>query len=73
MREKVIGLILATASRANFERKEKRALRTELERMAPSQLRKRAVAEGIADTLIETAEDADSPKKEMIELILAAA
>ena len=72
-KKEMIGLILATASRANFERKEKRALRTELERMAPSQLRKRAVAEGIADTLIETAEDADSPKKEMIELILAAA
>jgi hypothetical protein len=48
------------------------ALRAELEHMAPSQLRKRAVAEGVEEEQIEAAEDAESPKREMIELIVAA-
>eukprot|EP01047_Picozoa_sp_COSAG01_P024294 COSAG01_NODE_1498_length_10117_cov_19.035536_1_plen_326_part_10 len=42
------------------------SLSAELEHMTPSQLRKRAVAEGVKEEQIEAAEDAESPKREMI-------
>ena len=45
---------------------------TELEALKPSQLRKRAAASGVAEEQIEEAEDGETPKDSLIELIAAA-
>ena len=46
------------------------ALRTELSALRPTQLRKRAVGAGIELEQIEAAEDSDTPKQSLIELLL---
>jgi predicted hydrolase (HD superfamily) len=49
------------------------ALRAELAALRPTQLRKRCASAGIARDHIEEAEDSDTPKQSMIELLLEAA
>ena len=49
------------------------SLAEELGALKPTQLRRRATASGVPEEAIEEAEDGDSPKATLIELILAAA
>ena len=48
-------------------------LRMELEQVKPSALRKRALADGVGELEIEHADDSDSSRKSLIELIVATA
>ena len=45
---------------------------TQLKRLKPTQLRKHAAAAGVQPKEIETAEDGDTPKESLIELVLMA-
>ena len=66
-KEAMVALILAAAKSGNT------TLRTELEKLTPSQRRKRAVSAGISASDIEAAEDGENPKDAMIQLILIVA